>query len=196
MATRTRDYRLIARRAIDFVAVALVISAPLFPWLVGATFGSSFTTHLEALLGVIVIGGIGFSHILLGCVNTASGRYRPPLVINATVFGAFLAASPLLSLVFGLNGFVAAGILANITGLVAAALLTRRLVSVRAATLAGAPICVLLTAAGISGSLMNLRLFPAEVIACSAAFLWASFRIGDSGRQVVFGRLRHAVRLR
>jgi O-antigen/teichoic acid export membrane protein len=119
--------------ACGLIAGGLVAAAPVFPSLIGFTFGSKVAGLSILLVALIAIGGLQFSHNLFGYFLTAGGSFRRPLLINAGVVAAALATAPALATRYDLRGFLAALALGNVAGLAIAAALAARPVLAAAA---------------------------------------------------------------
>jgi O-antigen/teichoic acid export membrane protein len=156
---RERFYRKLQTVAAGLIAVGLVVGAPFARSGLGSVFGSAYAPHGGVLIGLIAIGGLQFTHNLLGYVSASAGYFKRPLVINATVAitGSVLAIG--LAYAGGLNGFLVGLAVANALGVAVAVRLTREFVS--GALIVAPSSVVALTVA--AGSALVIRTLPLSV---------------------------------
>jgi O-antigen/teichoic acid export membrane protein len=180
------------RLATTALAAGLVGASGMLEPTIRILYGPRYAAHAVVLVVLVVAGGFQFHHNLLGYVSAAAGHFVRPLVINVPVAIVMVAGAAAAGATFGLNGFIAAVLGANILGLAIAARLTTDLVG-RSGDRVTKWAALLLSAMGIAIALVHVQPAIAIPLGVACGVLLALAMVGVDGLCRLKGRVARRV---
>jgi O-antigen/teichoic acid export membrane protein len=121
-------YRKVQTGALVLIAGTMVGTSWLVAPVLQNALGGLYAQHSALLIVLLAIGGVQFTHNLLGYVAAAAGRFARPLAVNLTVAVSGITLGVSLGRIAGLAGFVAGLVAANVLGALVATRLAREFV--------------------------------------------------------------------